>query len=294
MTGSGNDFVFLDGRQTGCDAWPADRIAEICHRRNGAGADGLVILTPGSPKAPDEAVGEGGEGGEGAGVAAAGPVITMDFFNNDGSRAAMCGNAALCATRLSANLGLFDPAAGPMVLATDAGAFHTRIAGSGWMAEINLPPFEAPEDMGRQIPPGPGELMVAFTVVGVPHLVVLVDDLETVDLMGRGRELRNHTALAPAGGANVNFVAAPGGAEEQLWPVRTYERGVEGETLACGTGTVACAAALSDNGVTSLPRRFLSRGGAVLSVAGRREGGRWTDVWLCGEGRLVYRGILED
>ncbi len=264
MTGSGNDFVLLDGRETGVDDWPTERIRELCARRSGVGADGLVILAP--------------QGNE---------EVTLAFFNSDGSRAAMCGNAALCSTRLAAMLGL-APAAG-MTLLTDAGDFRARCVGPGWMAELNLPPFAAP----RTVPglePGVEEGVMAHGTVGVPHLVVLVPDIEAADLMARGRELRWHTAIAPEG-ANVNFVARPSepGAP---WPIRTYERGVEGETLACGTGTVAVGAALADAGIHDLPHRFLSRGGQILSVSGQRSSEGWQDVWLCGEGRLVFQGTL--
>jgi len=276
MTGSGNDFVFLDGRVTEVAQWPPERIAAVCHRRNGVGADGLVILTPAGPASEADQASPG--------------LVTMDFYNSDGSRAAMCGNAALCATRLSRHLGLVPPGAELMELATDAGRFLTRTTGPGWVAEINLPPFDAPEAV-ESIALEPGERVMAFAVVGVPHLVVVVDDIEGIDLEGRGRELRNHPDLASRGGANVNFVARPA-SSDLPWPVRTYERGVEGETLACGTGTVACGAVLAQEGLYRLPGRFLSRGGSLLSVAGSRSGQLWEDVWLCGEGRLVFSGRL--
>jgi len=264
MTGSGNDFVVLDGRETTVSDWPADRIRGVCHRRRGIGADGLVILNPGASGA-----------------------VVMTFFNSDGSRAAMCGNAALCSTRLASRLGL---AGSDLTLETDAGSFRTRCVGSGWDAELNLPPFDAPEEV-PEVEPGEGELFVSRATVGVPHLAVLVGDIEAPDLMERGKVLRQHPGAGPEG-ANANFVARPV-AEAEPWPIRTYERGVEAETLACGTGTVAVAAALVDHGVTTSPQTFLTRGGQILTVSGRREGEVWTDVWLRGEGRLVFSGELE-
>ncbi len=269
MTGSGNDFVILDGRETDESVWPADRIRAVCHRRSGIGADGLVILSPGAPGA-----------------------VVMAFFNSDGSRAAMCGNAALCSTRLAVRLGLVGAGAeSNLTLQTDAGRFLTRCVGSAWEAELNLPSFEAPVAV-PEIEPGQGELLITRATVGVPHLAVLVRDIEAPGLMERGKMLRHHSAAGPDG-ANINFVARPS-AEGVPWPIRTYERGVEAETLACGTGTVAVAASLVDNGLTTLPQPFLTRGGQVLTVSGRREREVWTDIWLRGEGRLVFSGNMND
>lgn len=262
MTGSGNDFVMLDGRQTSPEQWPADRIVRACHRRSGIGADGLVILTP---------------------VDAT--TVRMTFFNSDGSRAAMCGNAALCSTRLSARLGLAS--AEGMRLATDAGTYRTRCTGPGDRAEVNLADFPVPAAVPG-LAPGPGELALELATVGVPHLVVRVDDIEQIDLDGRGRRLRSCPEIGSAG-ANVNFVSPPATGDGP-WLIRTYERGVEGETLACGTGTVAAAVAVAQSGEARLPVSFTSRGGSLLSVAATLQDGMATDVWLCGEGRLVFRG----
>jgi diaminopimelate epimerase len=157
------------------------------------------------------------------------------------------------------------------------------------MAEVNLADFPLPVPVPG-IEPETGELEVTIATVGVPHLVVRVSDIETVDLARRGRALRFHPALG-ADGANANFVAAPGAAGAP-WLIRTYERGVEGETLACGTGTVAAAVSLAAGGHAAMPVGFLSRGGAPLSVAAELSYGRATRVWLCGEGRLVFTGTL--
>ena len=262
MTGSGNDFVVLDGRVSPPSEWPAERIVAVCDRRNGVGADGLVVLTPERENA-----------------------VRMTFFNADGSRAAMCGNAALCSTRLSARLGLGR--AEGMELVTDAGTYRTRCVSPTERAEVHLADVDLPV-APEGLPAQPGELAITLAVVGVPHLVVRVEDVEAVDLMGRGRELRFHPALGPAG-ANANFVSPPkdpGGP----WLIRTYERGVEGETLACGTGTVAAALAVA--GEAGLPATFRSRGGALIGVSAVPVGSRASDVWLCGEGRLVFEGRL--
>lgn len=262
MTGSGNDFVMLDGRGMSVADWPARRIAAACDRRAGIGADGLVIVTPEGPDA-----------------------VRMVYFNADGTRAAMCGNAALCSTRLSARLGLAAEAG--MRLVTDAGTLATRCVGPGDMAEINLGDFVAPAAV-RDIEPAPGEQAITLATVGVPHLVVRVDDVEQVDVIGRGGDLRRHPATG-APGANANFVSpspVPGGP----WLIRTFERGVEGETLACGTGTVAAAVALATAGEATLPVEFVSRGGARLVVSAVVRDGVARDVWLCGQGRVVFTG----
>lgn len=269
VTGSGNDFVMLDGRTTSVADWPAERIARICDRRQGIGADGLVILDP---------LGD--------------DTVRMTYFNSDGSEAAMCGNAALCSTRLAAALEMADPAG--MTLVTGAGSFPTRCIGEGDQAELNLP--DTPVPVPVAITPGIGERSILLGTVGVPHLVTLVDDLAGVHVGQRGRELRFHAAAGPAG-ANANFygrispssgTGAPG---DPTWGLRTYERGVEDETLSCGTGTVAAALALAATGVDTLPLRFRSSGGQVLSVNARIEGGMAREIWLAGQGRIVARGI---
>lgn len=273
VTGSGNDFVMLDGRNTTLADWPVERIRRICDRRDGIGGDGLVILTP-----------------EGPGV------VRMVYFNSDGSRAAMCGNAALCSTRLAAALELADPAG--MNLATDAGTFPTRCVGEGHLAELNLPDVTLPKEM--DLARIAGEVSIHLGVVGVPHLVTVVDDIGAVDVEGRGRTLRFHSDCGPEG-ANANFVGRTSsstgtetGADEPGWAIRTYERGVEGETLACGTGTVMAAITLAACGRAELPLRLRSAGGKPLSVAAQLNGKKATGVWLCGEGRVVARGVWTD
>lgn len=266
MSGSGNDFVMLDGRETTPADWSAERIRAVCDRRDGVGADGLLILTPEAPG-----------------------TVRMTFWNCDGSPANMCGNAALCSTRLSARLGLASEAG--MTLATGAGPFPTRCVGKGELAELNLPDFELPAPV-RGMAEAPGEQWIRKAVVGVEHLVTRVSDLEGFDLPVRGRSQRFDPAIAPKG-ANANFIAEPltaGGP----WRIRTYERGVEGETLACGTGTVAAAVSLAAQGEAQLPMTFVSRSGRELQVRATIEGGRATDVWLRGEARLVFTGTLPD
>src|SRR5216110_2642337 len=180
MTGSGNDFVMVDGRHTSPAEWSEADIRAVCARGTGVGADGLVFVAPG--EAPD--------------------AVRMTYFNSDGSRAAMCGNAALCSTRLAARLGLAG--AQGMVLETDAGSYESRSAGPGERAELRLATVPAPTPVAG-LTATDGEQRVALGIVGVPHLVVLVDDVGRLDLAPRGRVLRSDPALGPDG-ANVNFV----------------------------------------------------------------------------------------
>lgn len=265
MSGSGNDFVMLDARLSQPGEWSPADIRAVCARGTGVGADGLVFVGPGSQAR----------------------AARMVYFNADGSRAPMCGNAALCSTHLAARLGIAPPEG--MRLETDAGVYESRCPETGAAAELHLAPVTTPADV-PSLARAPGEERIVLGVVGVPHLVVLVDDVNSVDVATRGRDLRFDVALAP-GGANINFVSRGSGPSE--WFLRTYERGVEAETLACGTGAVAAACALTDWGLASLPLTVWSRSGLPIGVRARRAGqGQFEDVWLSGEARLVFRGVL--
>jgi diaminopimelate epimerase len=273
MTGSGNDFVMLDGRVSEPSAWTRQAIAHICDRRNGIGGDGLVLVTPVGPGA-----------------------VRMTYFNSDGSPAPMCGNAALCSTRLAARLDMVGP--GEMTLITDAATFTTRCTGPGHLAELHLPDATLPALV--EVPLEAGERWFRVGVVGVPNGVVLVDDIAAVDVARRGRVLRFHPAISP-GGANINFIGRTSsntsGPTDPLapgWALRTYERGIEAETLSCGTGTVTAALALAGLGLADLPLAVRSASGRVLSVSAELDGERARGVWLCGEGRLVAQGVWLD
>jgi diaminopimelate epimerase len=261
MSGSGNDFIMVDARHE-----PAAALAEpttvqaLCARGTGVGADGIVFLEPSS-------------------VA----TIRLVYLNADGSRADFCGNATLCTTRLAAELGLGKQ--GNLTIETDAGVVSARLEAG--LPEIDLQPVSTVRLSSESIEPGLGERRIGFALAGVPHLTILCDDVSTVDVVGRGRPLRHHTSLNQ--GANVNFVSrAPGG-----WRMRTYERGVEGETLACGSGAVATAILLTAWGEASSPVEVETRSGKPLRVRLRRDGSVWNPS-LAGEGRVVYQGMLAE
>jgi diaminopimelate epimerase len=279
MTGSGNDFVVFDARQLppGVVLDPA-LVGAICHRGNGIGADGVVLL---EPRGEGEPVG-------------------VRYFNRDGSEGALCGNATLCSTALASAWGVGAPAG--MLLATGDGPVSARMVGGE--PAIHL---AAARGVRLTVPGIPVEAggRVGFALVGVPHLVLTCLDVDRVDVAGAGPGLRSHPAVGAAG-ANVNWVQPlPDG----RWRYRTYERGVEGETLACGTGAVAAATLLAAWGV--LPRgedggavqavALVTRSGCTLTVtlpdpglaAGSDGGGVAAGrVQLSGEGRVVCTGVV--
>jgi diaminopimelate epimerase len=266
LSGSGNDFVFFDAR-TGLPEFAGDpaAVAALCARGEGVGADGVVFLD--TPEAG---------------------VVRIVYLNSDGSRAALCGNATLCTVRLAAHLGLVTPGES-FVIQTDAGRFRAHLDPTG------APAFELTRvralvaevaDVSLAGEGAGAELRIGYAVAGVPHLVVKVVDVDGVDVMGRGRALRAATSER-AEGANVNFVS-PG--PDGGWRMRTFERGVEGETLACGTGAIACAAVLQVWGDAGDVIRIVTRSGREVTVS--QPGDSRDGPTLSGEGRLVYEGVL--
>ena len=262
MTGSGNDFVFFDGRVVPLERVTSPHaIASICNRCNGIGADGVVVLEPARPDAD----------------------VRIHYFNSDGTPADLCGNATLCSTAMSAMLGLASESG--MTLTTPAGLIASRLVAG--FPEIDLPTVST---IHREMPIDTvaKEQRVGFVVAGIPHLVILCADAEQVDVEGRGPLLRRHAASGPAG-ANVNWVSPmPGG----QWRYRTFERGVEGETLACGTGAVATAVLLTAWGLVAAPTVMIrTSSGRDLEVGLTASGAGYLPT-LRGEGRVIFRGVI--
>lgn len=264
MTGSGNDFVFFDARDAALSLLTSpDVVRAICNRNNGIGADGIVVLEPVAP--PSNA--------------------RIHYYNSDGTPADLCGNATLCSTTMTTELGLSG--SGEISLLTPAGEIRSRVLDG--LPEIELQPVtEIQPSIGIDL--APGEQRVGFTIAGIPHLVVLCDDADSVDLETRGPILRRHAVLG-APGANVNWVSRM---KDGRWRYRTFERGVEGETLACGTGAVATAILLATWQLAQSPVRILTSSGRELHVtlrASKTAPGGYNPT-LRGEGRVVFRGRI--
>jgi diaminopimelate epimerase len=230
----------------------------VCRRKFSVGADGLFLLEP--SQIAD---------------------FRWRFFNADGSEAEMCGNGARCVARFAYMNGL---AAARMRFETLAGIIDASVADT--QVTIRMP---APHSLQLDIEvEAAGQGWTAHSVnTGVPHLVVFVDDLDRVDVDALGRTFRYHARFAPAG-TNVNFV---GRGTERL-AIRTYERGVEAETMACGTGATAAAVVAVARGLAASPVLLSTRGGVELCVKCSGDGTQAEHVLLRGPAHLVYRGEL--
>lgn len=265
MNGAGNDFVMLDARAEGLHL-TKEQIARLCDRHRGIGSDGLIAV-----ELPEQ-----------------GADFKMRYFNADGGEAEMCGNGARCFSRFAAT---FLPSKSNFVsFETQAGIIRAEIFEDG-SVEIGM---STPHSMEGPfaLPLSTGEVTASFINTGVPHAVVLLDsvsDLEGLSVRETGREIRFHERFAPAG-TNANFAAA---AAPGALHVRTYERGVEDETLACGTGVTACALIYHlATGVPS-PVTALVRGGDVLSVRFEKNAsGGFENVRLRGPADFVFTGTV--
>ncbi len=262
MTGSGNDFVvFADVDGDATDLETTRTIRELSSRGTGVGADGVVFL-------------------ERAGLGD----VRMRYYNSDGSEAALCGNASLCSTRLAVELKMAQ--AGGFVLHTAAGSLQARIRDG--LPEVDLEAVAEVRPDASSLGVKAGEQRLGYARAGVPHVVIEMAEVESAAVTERGPELRNHPQLSD--GANVNFVAKR---HDGSWTYRTYERGVEAETLACGTGAVATAILLASWGEAGNETVLWTRSGLPLTVTLRREGSAWLPS-LRGEGRIVFEGSLRE
>lgn len=263
MSGSGNDFIVVDNRRNAVPIEGASNLARsLCRRRFSVGADGLILIR------------RSGQADFG-----------WDFFNADGSEAAMCGNGGRCAARFAHLKGI---APEKMCFETGAGLIKAEVRGE--RIKLQLP---EPYGFRQKVPISLDQERMdpGFVVVGVPHAVVHVEDVETVPVKRWGKAVRTHRVFAPEG-ANVNFFEVTG---PRRVAVRTYERGVEGETMACGTGSVATAMVAAAAGRVRSPVEVSTRGGEKLLVYFRRRGTKFRDVFLEGAAELVYEGkILEE
>jgi len=260
MSGSGNDFIIIDNRNR---MVPEDRVNELvvgsCRRKMSVGADGLILI-------------EDSERAD----------FRWRFFNSDGSLPDMCGNGARCAARFAF---LHDIAGRKMAFETLAGIIEAEVGDTGVRIRMTDPEALNPE---FSIALDGQPLTVGSLNTGVPHVVMMVDDLDAVDVVAVGRAIRNHETFAPEG-TNANFVART--ADGDIF-IRTYERGVEDETLACGTGNVAAALILAHKYGLISPVSLTTRSGSRLTVHFSHNGSCFADVFLEGDARVIYRGEL--
>lgn len=260
MSGSGNDFIIIDNRQS---VVPSDNVsgfaAQVCRRRMSVGADGLILLEPSD--CAD---------------------FKWRFLNSDGSVAEMCGNGARCAARFAFLHGI---AGEKMRFETLAGIIGAQVQGD----EVKIRMTD-PSDlvMTDELDTGQERVVYSSINTGVPHVVIEVDDLENAAVTSLGRRIRRHPRFAPAG-TNVNFMAP---LPDAAWAVRTYERGVEDETLACGTGIAAAALVLAVAKSLASPIRLKARSGTWLKVYFAREAESFKDLFLEGDARIVCRGRM--
>jgi diaminopimelate epimerase len=260
MHGGGNDFVLIDHRARFIPEAEQPALARrLCHRQVGVGADGLILIE-----------------------ASAAAHFRWRFYNADGSEPEMCGNGGRCAARCAVLSGI---APETLSFETVSGVIHAEVRGRRVkLALTGVGDFQ----LNQTIPLGEANVTGHFVRVGVPHLVVPVDDLEAAAVTEWGRLLRFHRMFQPAG-ANVNFVRFTG---PKNLSIRTYERGVEDETLACGTGSVAAALVGACLGRLSSPVEVLTRGGEILTVFFLPQSGACREVYLEGDALVVYQGEL--
>jgi diaminopimelate epimerase len=262
MAGGGNDFLVFESDGRLLDAEDQRRLALICRRGLSVGADGALFLSPG-------ATGR----------------VRVDYFNSDGGPATFCANGTRCAARYAVTQGLV--ARVNPTLETGWGAIEARVDHE--VVTLSLPAVSPPQDpipiSGRGLPPTAIPMLV-----GVPHLVVFVrGDLAKLAIDRLGPPLRRHPACPE--GANVNFVR---GAGPNRIEVRTYERGVEGETLSCGSGVVAAAIAAGRQGMAASPVVCGTKSGVDLTVEFQDEGETITRVRLTGDARKIYGAELAE
>ena len=250
--GTGNDFIMVDNRD---DVFPKNDtklVAELCDRRFGIGADGLILLENGGSTD-----------------------FRMVYYNSDGNQSSMCGNGGRCIVAFANALGIIDN--DTEFDATD-GRHHATINENGIislrMKDVNT--VSVYEDY-------------VFLDTGSPHHVELVEDLASLDVKGIGANIR-YSGLYGDKGANVNFVNQLG---PDKFSVRTYERGVEDETLSCGTGVTAVAIAMKVLGKTEAAAIQLQTPGGELEVAFVQKGKQFTDVYLTGPAHFVFKGTTE-
>jgi diaminopimelate epimerase len=260
MNGAGNDFILIDNR-AGDINLNRSQIAHLCDRHRGIGADGILLLENPSDHAD----------------------FRMRYFNADGGEAEMCGNGARCFARFANKVtGTQDK----LSFQTPAGVISAELAG-----DLVTLQMTQPTDLRLSVAlhVGAEKRIVHFINSGVPHVVVPVAQVSDIDVTREGSAIRYHEMFSPKG-ANVNFIEKRGA---DKIAVRTYERGVEDETLACGTGVVASALIFAATENLKGPIGVLARGGDDLRVGFKKTGAQFNDVTLTGPAEFVFEGTIE-
>src|SRR5213596_3706399 len=260
MNGAGNDFILIDNR-TGHVHLDRTQIACLCDRHRGIGADGILLLEKAANRAD----------------------FRMRYFNADGGEAEMCGNGARCFARFANKVA---GAEGKISFETPAGVISAELAG-----DLVTLQMTEPTDLRLNItlPVANEDKSVHFINSGVPHVVIPVSRVDDVDVRREGSALRYHKMFSPKG-TNVNFIEKRG---PNKIAVRTYERGVEDETLACGTGVVASALIFAIIENTNGPITVIARGGDELHVGFEKSDNRFRNVTLTGPADFVFDGTID-
>ena len=261
LEGAGNDFLGLDGRAGGFKL-KRQQIADLCDRRRGVGADGVLVVEKPKVRGAD---------------------FRMRYYNSDGGEAEMCGNGARCFALLARAVS--GRKGNVLRIQTQAGLVTLQIRGQEVQVSMTEP---TKLRLGKKVVVAGRKVVVDFLNTGVPHAVLFVRSVRSIDVAKQGRAIRYHSAFAPSG-TNVNFVEIGRGNRIH---VRTYERGVEGETLACGTGVVAASILSNLRRGLRPPIQVATRGGDNVRVGFSMENGHARKVTLQGPARIVYRGVL--
>ena len=260
MNGAGNDFILIDNR-TGHVHLDRPQIARLCDRHRGIGADGILLLEKASNHAD----------------------FRMRYFNADGGEAEMCGNGARCFARFANKVA---GAEAKISFETPAGVISAKLAGDLVTLQMTEPTDLRLKTTLRVMDENK---TVHFINSGVPHVVIPVLQLDDVDVQGAGSAIRHHKMFSPKG-TNVNFLEKRG--PKQI-AVRTYERGVEAETLACGTGIVASALVFAATENATSPVTVIARGGDELRVGFEKSDNAFRNVTLTGPAEFVFEGSIE-
>ena len=259
MAAAGNDFIVVDNRRGVLKKGLPQTAEKLCDRKHSVGADGILLLE--KSRQAD---------------------IRMRIFNPDGSQADMCGNGVRCLARFAVDKKIVK---NNHSIETGAGLIKAEVRGAVVKARLTDPKDFRPR---IELSVGGRKEKVHFIDTGVPHAVIFDPQLEKAAVQSRGRELRVHSYFAPKG-TNVNFVRVN---RDRSIAVRTYERGVESETLACGTGSTASALVSSSLEGLKSPVRVHTSGGEILKVYFKNGAGRWTDVYLEGPVQTTFEGSV--